>query len=291
MRGIDPASDAAARAKLQGIPTIVSYLTRNATRQVIDDVGYADVVSANNVFSHADDLTGFAECVRDMLKPDGVFVFEVSYLKALVENKVIDYVYHEHLAHHSVKPLVGFFSSLRMHLFDVERVSTKGGSIRCFVARDSSKWEITDRVQSMIVDEDLFGLYKKSTYENLKKEIDIVAEETRRLLDAEKARGSVIAAYGASATATVINELFGLNHLLSAIIDDNHERQGRLSPGYRIPVTSSAYLLNEMPSVTFISAWRFADLIIKRNKAYLDAGGKFIVPLPQFTVVSNYDHA
>ena len=96
---------------------------------VVEKIGYdgpADFVTANNVFSHSDDLRNFAHMIRRLLKPEGVFIFEVSYLKDLVENKVLDYVYHEHLAHHSVAPLKQFFESIGMQLFDVEHVNIKG---------------------------------------------------------------------------------------------------------------------------------------------------------------------
>jgi len=95
-----------------------------------------------------------------------------------------------------------------------------------------------------------------------------------------------VASYGASATATVINHMYDLNELFSFIVDDNAGRQGRLSPGFKTPVVSSDMLCDTMPSMTFISAWRFADMIIQRNQQYLEKGGRFIVPLPDFRIVS-----
>jgi SAM-dependent methyltransferase len=286
VQGIDASEAVAQQAIASGIPTIISFLNPGVVSDVRGSVGLADVVCANNVFSHADDLRSFAECVRDLLKPRGIFVFEVSYLKDLVENRVIDYVYHEHLAHHSVKPLKSFLDSLGMRLFDVQHIVTKGGSIRCFCASANSDWKTRPVVDLMISDENTRGLYTHEMYEDLRKEMEIIGEKVRKVLQAEIARGGKVASYGASATATVLNAMLDLDQFIAMIIDDNPARQGRLSPGSRIPVKSRAELMAEMPKVTFIAAWRFADLIISRNQPYLRAGGKFVVPLPAFRVVS-----
>lgn len=286
VQGIDPAESVAKQAIAKGIPTVISFITPGAVKQVRESVGLADVVCANNVFSHSDDLRGFAECARSLLKPQGFFVFEVSYLRDLVVNKVIDYVYHEHLAHHSIQPLKMFFDSLDMRLFDVEHVATKGGSIRCYAALKSSDWKAQPIVEQMITEEKAMGLYTPKVYEDLKKEMDSVGEKTRAILQAEIAKGGKAASYGASATTTVLNAMFDIDQYFSMIVDDNPARQGRLSPGHKIPVVSKADFMAAQPAVTFIAAWRFADMIISRNQPYLQAGGKFVVPLPAFRVVS-----
>jgi len=286
VQGIDPAESVAEIAIDQGIPTVVSFINADAVRRVQQTAGLADVVCANNVFSHSDDLRGFAECARDLLKPEGLFVFEVSYLRDLVENKVIDYVYHEHLAHHSIHPLKIFISSLGMRLFDIERVATKGGSIRCYAALECSSWKEQPVVEEMIADEIEFRLYDPQTYAALKKELDAVGERARKVLQEATDRRAQVASYGASATTTVLNAMFEIDKFISFIVDDNPVRQGRVSPGFKIPVVSNAEFLAANPAVTFIAAWRYADVIVSRNQAYLDGGGQFVVPLPAFRVVS-----
>lgn len=284
--GIDPAQSVAQQAIDKGIPTVVSFVNEDACEVVRNEHGLASVVCANNVFSHSDNLRGFAECARSLLKEDGLFVFEVSYLRDLVENKVIDYVYHEHLAHHSIKALKTFFESLNMQLIDVERVVVKGGSIRCYAAKKGSQWNERPIIAEMISEEDALGLYDSRTYTALKQDMDEIGRKSKSLLKAEIDAGKKVASYGASATATVLNHMFELNELFSFIVDDNPDRDGRLSPGYKIPVTSNAHLSEEMPSLTYISAWRFADMIIARNAPYLEKGGRFVVPLPEFRIVS-----
>ena len=167
VQGVDPAESVAAQAIENGIPTIVSFLDETVVEKVLATMGPADFVTANNVFSHSDDLRKFAHMIRRLLKPEGVFIFEVSYLKDLVENKVLDYVYHEHLAHHSVAPLKQFFESIGMQLFDVEHVNIKGGSIRGFASLVDSSWQDSGSVELFIQNELEMGLYNADVYYEL----------------------------------------------------------------------------------------------------------------------------
>ena len=288
VHGIDASATVGAQAISNGIPTTISFLNPSAVKSVTNLVGKADVVCANNVFSHSDNLRDFAECVRSMMKEQGLFVFEVSYLRDLVENQVVDYIYHEHLAHHSIQPLKVFFESLQMRLIDVERIATKGGSIRCFVALEGSRWRAQPIVEEMIVAERGMGLYTEKVYEDLKESIERIGKLTREALEAEIGSCGKAVSYGASATATVLNALLGIDNYFAFIVDDNPARQGRLSPGFKLPVKSREEFLAAKPAVTFISAWRFANMIISRNHDYLESGGKFIVPLPNFKIISKY---
>jgi SAM-dependent methyltransferase len=285
--GIDASETVANEATKNNIKTIVSFLNEDVVNSIKIEFGLADIVTANNVFSHSDDLIGFAKCAKSLLADEGLFVFEVSYLKDLVQFKVVDYIYHEHLAHHSVKPLKQFMTSIGMKLINVEHVATKGGSIRCYAALENAKWPVSDIVNKFIISEEEVGLYKKETYIQLKQELDNIGQDVVNYLKPFTDNKQLIASYGASATATVLNEMFQINQYISFIVDDNPARQGRLSPYHKIPVRSKDFLVKETPVVTFISSWRFADMIIKNNQAYLDKGGIFLVPLPEFKVIKN----
>jgi SAM-dependent methyltransferase len=284
--GIDPSSYVASKAAEKGIDTLVAFLNKNSVKKLIADFQSFDLVTANNVFSHADNLREFAECVFDVMSDTGAFIFEVSYLKDLVDNLVIDYVYHEHLCHHSIKPLKQFLASCGMKLINVERINTKGGSIRCYAVKSTNPVAAEPIVEQMIADEVASGLYKLSTYQALRSKIDAIAGELQVLLKNAVAKGGSVATYGASATSTVLNALLQIDPLVSFIVDDNALRQNRLSPGYMVPVLSSEALAKYQPACVVISAWRFADEIVKHNQKYLSAGGRFIVPLPELREIT-----
>ena len=286
VQGVDPAAKVAEHAVDAGIPTLTSFLNENAVATLLDSCGPADLVTANNVFSHADDLRGFAICIRKLLKSQGIFVFEVSYLLDLVQGRVFDYIYHEHLAHHSVKPLCTFFESIGMRLFDVERVRTKGGSIRGFACLQDAHWKPSGVIEILISQEDQAKLYEMATYKQLQGFISELGGKTNEVIDRLSGSGPV-AAYGASATSTVLTHCLGVAEKLSFVIDDNPERQGRLCPGTGCPVLPRQCLLDKVPALTFIGSWRFSDSIINKNSDYLDRGGAFLVPLPEFRIVRN----
>lgn len=283
--GIDPSSYVASRAAERGIKTFVAFFNKASVSNLLAEVGCVDLITANNVFSHADNLREFAECVLELLSDTGAFVFEVSYLKDLVDNLVIDYVYHEHLCHHSIKPLKKFLATCGLKLIDVERVATKGGSIRCYAVKTTNPLKPRAIVDQMINEEVLAGLYDATTYQLLKRSIDSISEELKAVLDDVIRQGEAVASYGASATSTVLNSLLQINHLISFIVDDNLHRQNRLSPAFMVPVIAPAALEKFKPKLVVISAWRFADEIIARNQSYLAAGGAFLVPFPKVRIV------
>ena len=287
IQGVDPAEEIALGAIENGVPTEIAFMNDAVAERIKERHGLADVVCANNVFSHSDDLKQFAIAIRSLLKGDGVFIFEVSYLLDLVQNFVVDYIYHEHLAHHSVKPLKHFFESIGMKLFDVERKPVKGGSLRGYAALSTAKWPTAETIEQRITDEENLRLYSLDSYAELSDKIKTLAASSKAAIhDAVSGNGSV-ASYGASATSTVLNYMLDLNQYFSAIIDDNPIRQGRLSPGYHIPVISREALLESDTKVVFISAWRFAAMILHKNSAFIKSGGTFINPLPDFKIIKD----
>lgn len=284
--GIDPSRYVASLALEKGIETEVGFLNVPLAAKVENTYGKADLITANNVFSHADDLREFAVCVHSLLADGGTFVFEVSYLKDMIDNFVMDYIYHEHLCYHSILPLKQFLASCQLKLIDVERIPTKGGSIRCYAVKsnDSRRPELV--VDQLIAEEFQSGLYNRATYKELQRKFQEIREKLTEMCQLEISKGNRIAAYGASATSTVLNSLLGISQFISFVIDDNALRQGRFSPGYLTPVLGSEALMRYKPSLTIVSAWRFTNDIMRRNQQYLSSGGCFIVPLPNVRIES-----
>jgi SAM-dependent methyltransferase len=283
--GIDPAREIAGKATSSGIETLPEFFTSDLAKQLRQRYGAAAVVTANNVFAHADHLADMADGIHDLLAPDGVFVFEVSYLADLIENRVFDFIYHEHLCYHAVKPLVNFFRLHEMDLIRVDRIPTKGGSIRGMAQRLEGHRPVDISVSELLTLEDQLGLQDAETFKRFAGEIDAIKDTVLGFTRDLKGRGKTIAGYGASATGTTLVYHFELGDLLSFIVDDNPERQGLFSPGYHIPVLPPRTIYERRPDHIVVLAWRFYEPILKRHQAYLDRGGHFIVPLPEFRVI------
>ena len=283
--GVDPALDIAARASAEGIPTIAEFFTPALAERIAAEHGHAALVTANNVFAHADDLAGIWGGVRRLVGESGVFVFEVSYLLDVVLKTLFDTVYHEHLAYHSVAPLRRFFAAAAGVLFRAERVSSHGGSLRGF-ARPAGAGGEDGSVTALVALEREAGLHRAATFRDWSRRIDTLGSELRALLARLRSEGASVAGFGAPAKATTLMYHFGIDRdAVAFIVDDSPLKQGLYTPGLHVPVLSSAALEEHRPDYLLVLAWNFADAIIERQQSHVERGGRFIVPLPELKVV------
>lgn len=283
--GIDPARAIAAEAGKRGIETWTEFFGPALAARIRAERGPAAVITANNVFAHADDLAGIADGVRDLLGPDGVFVFEVSYLVDVYENTLFDTIYHEHLAYHSVAPLKRFLDAHGLELFAAERVSSHGGSLRGFAQPNGGPRRADGSVETLIALEKSLGLDRAETLVAFGRKIDAVGEALRALLRGLKRDGKRVAGFGAPAKATTLMFHFGLGAgALEFIVDDSPLKQGLFSPGLHVPVLPSQVLYERKPDYLLILAWNFAKPIMANHARFAAAGGRFIVPLPSVEV-------
>lgn len=290
--GIDPARNLAEEANKNGIPTIPEFFTEDRSDEMLKERGKFDVITANNVFAHVPDLADFAKGVKKLLAHNGVFSFEVSYFVDVCDKTLFDTMYHEHSSYHTLTPLIPFFQSHGLEVFDVERISNHGGSIRVFVRHALSGYhQITNAaVIEMLKQEE--GIYKN--VEILKKNIKYLGLELRDKLRDYKEQGKSIAIFGAPAKATTLMYVLGIKkEWIDFAVDDAPLKQGTFTPGMHIPVYTSRAIIEHEPDVILILAWNFADSIINNvQKMWEDSHpvcGKyryptFIVPLPELKI-------
>lgn len=288
--GIDPAKDIAAEATKAGIETIPEFFSDALALQIRKTYGPAQLVLANNMFAHADDLSGIAKSIRSLLADDGIFAFEVSYLLDVYENTLFDTIYHEHVAYHSVRPLAQFFADRDMELFAVQRIDSHGGSLRGFAQQKDGPHKADGSVEDLIDREKQAGLHESATLKTFGKKIDEVKFSLGKRLRQLKDQGKTIAGFGAPAKATTLLYHFDLGpDVIGFIVDDSPLKQGLLTPGMHIPVLPGAALYERNPDYVVILAWNFAEPIIRNHQEYLKSGGTFIVPLPEIQEISESD--
>jgi SAM-dependent methyltransferase len=283
--GVDPARHIAQTATESGIETLPTFFTAALSRKIRQERGSAAIVAANNVLAHVDDLTDMVIGIHDLLTPDGIFVFEVSYLVDVIQKTLFDTVYHEHLCYHSVKPLRAFFHRHGLELIDTERVATHGGSLRGTVQLAGGPHSVSPSVASLIAFEEDLGLYRAQTFTSFATDIDKVRASLGTLLRDLKLQGKTIAGYGAPAKATTLLYHFDLGNVLDYIVDDSPLKQNMFTPGHHIPVVSAQAIYDRKPDYLLILAWNFAHPIMKKHQLFLHQGGHFIVPLPDVKVV------
>lgn len=282
--GVDPAGEIAARATADGVPTVADYFTPTVATGIRDAYGPAALVTANNVFAHSDKLPAMADAVRDLLAPDGVFTFEVSYLLDIVQKMLFDTVYHEHLCYHSVRSLARFFPAHGLELIDVRRIPTKGGSLRGTVQLAGGARRVSGEVRRMIEWEELTRVHSPETFRAFSRRIDAARDQFVGVLDRCRGAGMIVAGYGASPTVTTLLHQFDLAGRIDFLVDDNPVKQHTLSPGQQIPVYPPEAIYEREADVVAVLAWNYAGPIAAKHRKFADAGGRFVIPLPQLQV-------
>ena len=283
--GIDPAVEIAREATEAGVETLAEFLTPETARRIREERGPAAVVTANNVIANIDDLDEVAAAIRELLAPDGVFVFESFYLGDLVRNMVFDFFYHEHLSAFAVRPVDRFFRRHGLELIDALRVPTKGGSLRYSLQLEGGKRPVSAAVGELSELERRQGLDRPELFRAFSRRIETAKQEVLALVRRLKDEGHALAGYGASATTTTLMYHFELGELIDYLVDDYAAKQGLLSPGLHLPVLPSEAIYERQPDELVVMAWRYFEPIMARHARFGERGGRFIVPMPELKVL------
>jgi SAM-dependent methyltransferase len=283
--GVDPAREISQAATASGIETHTAFFTSQLGTQLKKERGGATIVTANNVYSHADDLGDLTDGIRNLLAPDGVFVFEVIYMIDMIEKPLFDTIYHEHLCYHTVKPLNSFLERHGLQLIDIKRLPIKGGTIRGTAQLIGGPREVSPSVGEIIALEDAFGVEDPETYKKYADYIEKVKNDLMDVINDVRSKGKTVAGYGASSTTTVLMHHYGLGDILEFLADDNPRKQHLYSPGHHIPVLPSEVIYERNPDYIVVLAWNYAEPIMAKHQKYLDQGGHFIIPLPEVKII------
>jgi SAM-dependent methyltransferase len=289
--GVDPAKELADEATQAGIETLPELMTADLARKLRAKYGPAAVVTAFNVFAHADDMDDMAESIRTMLAPDGVFVFEAQYLMDIVDKVLLGTIFNEHLSHHSLKPLKPFLERHGMELIDVERVTIQKGSIIGTAQLQGGPHKVQPAVAELLALEDSKQLDKVATVKQFALRLERNKQQLAQWIAQWKGAGATFAGYGAARSGPTLIVQFGLADLISYIFDDHPQKVHRLSPGHRIPVVPTAELEKRMPDYVFILAWIHAKKIVPNSRGYLERGGRFVVLTPELRVIDAHSTA
>jgi SAM-dependent methyltransferase len=283
--GIDPAAQLAAKANAAGVETLAEYFTPELAKRLRAERGPAAIVTANNVYAHIDDLGGITDGIRTLLAPDGLFVFEASYVVDVVDKMLLGAVFHEHLCHHAVGPMMKFLSKHGLELVDVQRITIQGGAFIGYAQPKGGPLKPTPEADKLVAMEKERGFYEPGIYREFAKRINALRDEGRALLGKAKAEGKHIAGFGAARGGTTTMFHFGLGDFLEYLVDDSPDKQGLYSPGCHLPVLPTKEIYERKPDYLFLLAWVHAKPIMEKHKAFREAGGKFIIPFPKLEVL------
>ena len=277
--GIDPADAPVARANAIGVPTIHDFFGSRLAEKLTSKGSAADVLIANNVVAHVDQINDFLAGVTRILKPTGIAVFEFAYALDLIEHCEFDTIYHEHLFYHTLHGLTPLFERHGLYLNEVERLPIHGGSLRLTVSRTPVR---SEELNTLFAHEAALGVDQVTFYNDFADRVRALRDSLAHLLVSEKAKGKRIACYGAAAKgATMVNYLDLGQGFFEFAADANPYKQGKYMPGQHIPIRHPDQLVAARPDYVLLLVWNFAGEVMRQQAAYRQSGGSFIIPGPE----------
>jgi SAM-dependent methyltransferase len=281
--GIDPSIGPVNIARKNKVETILNYFSSEQAEKIIHKYGKPDLVIANNVFAHMDNLRNILSSIEFMLKDNGYFMFEFSNLKDVVEKYLIGTILHEHLSVHSVYSIVQFLNEFGLQLIGVRHVSDVQGGAIVGVAKKGLNKELPPEINKIIENEKNSGITSfagmKLFNKNLKSEIQKLREDINNIN-----HNSQIIGYGAARTAPLIIDLLGLRNKIKYIIDDNPNKIGKYLSIGNIPIIGSdEHEITTEKTTYIILGWAQTERIINKLKS-IDKHFSAITICPYFEI-------
>lgn len=284
--GIEPTAETANAAKDKGLKIVEDFFTKRLAQELTKNRQGADLITANNVLAHVPDINDFLSGVLELLTPNGIATFEFPHLLNLVQENQFDTIYHEHFSYLSLTSAKAIMESNGLSVFDVEQLSTHGGSLRIYVQNNNNpSHSCTRNVQELLTIENNQEISTSKFYGAFQQKADQVKNNFLRfLLDCQK-KDISIAAYGAAAKGNTLLNYAGIRlDLIPYIVDRNPMKQGKYMPGSRIPIVSEDYLKASKPARVIILPWNLSTEIINQLNYIKHWGGKFVTTIPKITL-------
>ena len=267
--GIEPATNLADITNNAGIKTYNSFLNKNLSKKLRNKF---NLITASNVFAHVSNIRDFTQCVKEMLKINGVFIIEVQYLFRMLKDISFDNIYHEHVNYWSANSLNHFLLKNNLLIFHIEEINTHGGSIRVYIKKkENKKIKVNKSLKKFINTENKFQIQNINTYKKFNEKVMIKRQKIIQKLSKIKSQNKIIVGFGAPAKATTLINFYKLEKYVDYIIDDNSLKKEKYIPNTKIKITDKAKKNNIDYILVF--AWNyFAE--IKKKHSYLT--NKFI---------------
>lgn len=247
----------------------------------------AKVITSIAMFYDLEDPIGFAQSIESILAADGIWHFEQSYMPSMLRMTSYDTICHEHLEFYSLSVVKRILDAAQMKLVDVQMNAINGGSFAVTAAKKASPVKTNDAVIDwMLEQEDRMGLHTPRPYREFEERVFRHREDLQRLLRSLVADGKRIIGYGASTKGNVVLQFCGITeNEVCAIAEVNPDKFGSFTPGTGIPIISESEARAMKPDYFLVLPWHFKEGILKREQAFLDAGGKMIFPFPEIEII------
>lgn len=258
----------------------------------------AKVITAIGMFYDLDDPNTFVSNIEKILSDDGLFVIQMMYLPLFIEKNAFDGICHEHLEYYSLFSLEYLLSKFNLKIIGLEiREKINEGSARFYITKTDSldliniDKRLKENLENFRNKETELKLDEIEIYNKMNRNINKSKDDTMFFLKSEKQKGKLIHGYAASTKGNTTLQYYGItSDLVEAISDANSEKWGKFTSGSNIPIISENESRERQPDYYFVLAWHFLENFIEREMKFLERGGKFIIPMPFFSIIdiNNY---
>lgn len=284
--GIEPAANIAPEAERKGVPTVIKFFGQRTANEIVADYGKADLVIGNNVLAQVPDINDFVSGTRAILKARGVVTMEFPHLMQLMDQNQFDTIYHEHFSYFSLLTVERIFSTHRLKVFDVEELSTHGGSLRIYAchSEDDSR-AVGEAVLEMARREKDAAFDSLECYSTFSEQVKETKRKLLTFLITAKREGKAIVGYGAPGKGNTLLNYCGIRtDFVDFTVDRNIYKQGKYLPGTHIPIFGPEKIAEAKPDYLLILPWNFKEEIMAQMASIREWGGRFVVPIPEVTI-------
>jgi len=284
--GIDPAVNVAQAAEKVGVPTLVRFFDQELARELASQGKQADLILGNNVLAQVPGLNSFVAGIKTLLKPRGVLTLEFPHLLRLMDENQFDTIYHEHFSYFSLIAVERILAEFGLKVFDVEELSTHGGSLRIYACHTGDFTKSDNARVSALRDRELSrGLNTLEAYSTFGEQVRETKRKLLKFLIAAKRQGKTIVGYGAPGKGNTLLNYCGIRtDFLDYTVDRSPYKHGRYTPGTHIPIFPTERIRETRPDYLLILPWNLKDEIMKQCSYIREWGGKFVVPIPEVRV-------
>ena len=287
--GFEPAKNLMEDAKKGTTEIINNYFNSNDFIKKFGDKK-AKVITSISMFYDLEKPNDFVHELSEILDSDGIWIVQMNYLITMLENNAFDNIVHEHLEYYSLQSLEFLLDKHDMEVYDLEFNNINGGSIRVYIKhKNCTKFITTNKVQETRQYEKNLGLDTEKPYFDFANRIKSLKNQTFDFIKNEINNKKIIHVYGASTRGNTLLQYYGLDStLIMAASERNPSKWGKRTAGTNILIISEEESRKINPDYYLILPWYFIDEFLKREKSFLNKGGKFIVPLPELKIIK-YD--
>lgn len=279
--GVDPAQNLKKNLKKFKIPSIIDFFDYKLSNKIKKVYNHFNFIIARNVIAHVPNPNEIFSGVNNLLSESGIFVLEVPYLENIYKKNQYDNIFHEHIGFHSLKSIVDLSLRNNLKVFNVEKIKSQGGSLRCYICKNNFNKSINKKVDVILLSEKKTGLLSYSKLKKFRFKIQTHIIKMQKLINLLKRKKNKISIYGASGKGQALLQFCKLDFKkIDYVFDKSKLKQNCFTPGTYIKIKNPAEINKIKPDYLLLLSWNIKEEILKQEKNFIKNGGKFIIPFP-----------